>query len=97
VFVRDSGHDEIFFNTGWTAAMLTRIVTDWVGDRGWLSHLDMRMSGMNSPGDTVVVRARVRDRRDEPKGELVDFDVWIENDHHGVTTTGHATVRMFRS
>jgi acyl dehydratase len=90
-----SGHDQIFFNTGWTAGTLSRLLTDWMGRLGWLCHLDFRMTGMNVRGDTVRARGRVRGKRiDEAGDHLVELDVWLDNDRRGVTTSGAAVVRL---
>jgi acyl dehydratase len=94
-YARQSGHGDTFFNTGWTAAMLSRLVTDWMGPFGWLSHLEIRMGRMNVPGDTVQARGRVTEKWIDPGGDhLVVLDVWLDNDRRGVTTTGTAIVRL---
>jgi acyl dehydratase len=94
-YARDSGHDQVFFNTGWTAAMLSRLCTDWSGPSGWLRHLDIRMNRMNSLGDTVSAHGRVVEKRAESDGRrLIVLDVWLENPRQGVTTTGMAVVEF---
>jgi acyl dehydratase len=98
-FARDSGHDTTFFNTGWTAATLSRLVTDWAGPAGWLSRLEVRMGRMNCPGDTIVARGRIAGVAppDSDGTRVVTLDVWIENDRQGTTTTGNAVVRLAAS
>jgi acyl dehydratase len=93
-FARDSGHSEPFYNTAWTAAMLGRVVTDWIGPRGWLRSLEFRMRKMNVRGVTVIGRGSVTGKRIEGDEHLVDLDVWLENDREGVTTVATAVVRL---
>jgi acyl dehydratase len=92
-YARASGHQSVFFNTGWTAAMLARVVTDWVGPQGWLRRLEFQMRRMNTLGDTVTAKAKVRRTSVDDDGcPVTDLDVWLESKRHGVTTTGTAVV-----
>jgi acyl dehydratase len=94
-YARDSGHESVFFNTGWTSAMLARVVTDWMGPYGWLQRLEFQMRQMNIPGDTVTARAEPTAKRLDDLGRrLVELKVWLENDRVGVTTIGTAVVRL---
>ena len=93
-FARSSGHSGIFYNTGWTTAMLSRALTDWGGPLGFVRKLDFQMRRMNMNGDTARVRGVVKGKRVEGGEHLVDLEIWIENDREGVTTPGSAVVRL---
>lgn len=95
VFASESGHATPFFNTGWTAAMLGRVLSDWAGPYGWLCRLDFSMRRMNALGDTVFGRATVTGKQIAEDGRhLVELDVWLENKREGRTTPARATVRL---
>jgi acyl dehydratase len=91
-YAKNSGHEKTFFNTGWTQGLLTRLVTDWMGELGWLKKLAFQMRKMNSPGDLIKVRGRVRSVDDGSARVTAELDIWIENTRQGVTATGSATV-----
>lgn len=93
-FAQESGHPGIFYNTGWTAAMLSRGLTDWAGPTGFVRKLDFQMRRMNRNGDTATVKGVVTGKRIEGEEHLVDIEIWIENDREGVTTPGTAVVRL---
>jgi acyl dehydratase len=94
-FARAGGHEGIFYNTGFTRASLGRLVTDWAGDEGWLRKLRFAMRRMNRNGDTISVKGRVTDKREVPGADNeVDIELWIENDHEGVTTPASAVVTL---
>jgi acyl dehydratase len=57
--------------------LLSRAVTDWLGDPGRLRRLTVRFSNMVQPGDTVRCRGRVKNI-DEAAGRAV-LEVWMEN------------------
>ncbi len=64
-FARDSGMQDIFYNTGWTTGMLGRVLTDWAGRSGWVEKLSFQMRGMNTGGASVRAHARVSGKRME--------------------------------
>ncbi len=91
----DSGHKGIFYNTGWTAGMLSRAVTDWMGLEGWVKKFSFQMRDMNMNGDTVSAKGKVVDKFVTDDGEhLVKLDVWLENNRVGKTTPAEYTVRL---
>ena len=91
-FARKAGHEDVFMNTGFLQAALVRVITDWMGDDGFLKRLRFEMRRQQRPGDTMVCRGRVTAVRDEGGEGLVDLEVWAENEREGVTTPGTATV-----
>lgn len=93
-FAVDSGVDEVFYNTGWTAGLLGRLLTDWMGRDGWVESMGFQMRAMNTNGDVVRSRGRVTGLRIEQGRHLVDLEIALENDRVGVTTPGTATVRL---
>jgi acyl dehydratase len=93
-FAVDSGHEGVLYNTGWTAATLARVLTDWVGANGWLAELGIQMRGTNGPGQSIQAMAKVVRKYEEAGDRLLDLEVWIDNDTNGVTTTGTAIVRL---
>jgi acyl dehydratase len=95
-FARKAGHPDVFVNTGFLQAALARVITDWMGDEGFLKRLRFEMRRMQRPGDTMVCKGRVTGKREENGQTLVDLDVWAENEREGVTTPGTATVILPR-
>jgi acyl dehydratase len=94
-FARESGHTGVFYNTGWTTAMLARAITDWMGPQGWLAELDFTMRQMNMQGDNVRVRGEVTGKRVDAAGRhVIEMKVWLENDRVGVATPGTALVLL---
>lgn len=91
-FAQSGGHRDIFYNTGFTRANLGRLLTDYVGDDGWVKKLRFEMRRMNMPDDMMHVRGKVAGKRDN--GNEVDIELWIENDREGLTTPASATVTL---
>ena len=91
-FARKGGHADVFMNTGFLQAALVRVVTDWMGDDGFLKKLRFEMRRQQRPGDTVVCKGKVVSRYERADDGCVDLEVWLENEREGVTTPGTATV-----
>jgi len=65
-FARAGGHKDIFFNTGFTRAALSHLLTDFTGDDGWVRRLSYEMRRMNRPGDTLKLRGKVTKKVHRP-------------------------------
>ncbi|MDQ6748795.1 MAG: MaoC family dehydratase N-terminal domain-containing protein [Candidatus Dormibacteraeota bacterium] len=57
--------------------LLSRAITDWLGDPGRLRRLTVRFSSMVEPGDTVRCRGRVTSIDDSARTAVLE--VWMEN------------------
>ena len=76
---------------GMRETWLCHLLTDWIGDDGWLWKLRCEHRKFNYLGDTTWVRGEVVDKR-EP-GE-VHLAVRCENQRGEVTTPGTAVVLL---
>ncbi len=95
-FAAKSGHPDIFMSTGFLQAALVRLITDWMGDEGFLRKLRFEMRRQQRPGDTMACRGKVTDRYERDGQGWVELDVWAENEREGVTTPGQAVVILPR-
>jgi acyl dehydratase len=95
-FARKSGHEDVFMNTGFLQAALVRVITDWMGDAGFLRRLKFEMRRQHRPGDVMVCRGRVVAREERDGQPCVDLEVWAESEREGVATPGEATVILPR-
>lgn len=91
-FAHKAGHPDIFMNTGFLQAALVRVITDWVGDEGWLRKLSFEMRRQQRPGDTMVCKGKVTAKYVKDGQHWLECDVWAENAREGVTTPGKAWV-----
>ncbi len=94
-FAREAGHSDIFYNTGFTQAALTRLLTDWVGVEGWVKSMSFQMRKMNMPDDHVRVKGVVTGTSEDDGGMgAVSIDLWLENDRVGITTPAEAVILL---
>jgi acyl dehydratase len=95
-FARKGGHADVFVNTGFLQAALVRVITDWMGDDGFLKKLRFEMRRQQRPGDTMVCKGKVVATYERDGVACVDLELWAENEREGVTTPGTATVILPR-
>jgi len=87
-FARQAGHKDIFVNTAFIRGCLCRVVTDWMGDDGFVKSLGFQMRRPNFAGETISAHGRVKKKG--PDGR-VDLELRLENAGE-VTVPGTATV-----
>jgi acyl dehydratase len=99
-FHDDKGHAGIFdggaavafyFQIEW---LLGRMLTDWMGDDGFLKRLDDRFPIMPILGDVLCQKGRVTKKYIEGDEHLVDLEVHCENLDGLLMVPGSATVRL---
>ncbi len=82
---------------------LVQLLTDWMGDRGFLKKFSCQYRAMDYPrgmrtmtepqeGETWWCKGKVTKKYIEGKEHLVDCDIKLENGKGEVTTPGKATV-----
>lgn len=85
-FAHDCGVDRI----SWAASLLT----NWMGDDGFLKKLQVRLLLPNIYGDVTWCRGKVTRKLREGNQALVECQVWCENERRQVTAEGHALVSL---
>lgn len=80
------------------AALLARMITDWLGSEGRLRRFAVRHTAPVFLGDTVRCGGRVRGTSGtEDKRMLVELDIWAINQNAQVVSEGTAVTEVFAS
>lgn len=95
-FAQKAGHEDVFMNTGFVQAALVRLISDWMGDAGFLKRLQFEMRRQHRPGDSMTCKGRVAGKELREDLACVDLEIWAENEREGVTTPAQATVVLPR-
>ena len=74
------------------ACWLTQLVTNWMGDEGWLWKFSCQARGFNFHGDVHRCTGTVTDTRREGPHRVVDLELAATDQRGRVTTPGAATV-----
>jgi len=74
--------------------LMMRLLTNWMGDDGFVRKYNWRHMSRNPVGDTIIGRGRVTGKRIEHDEHLVDLTVWLENLRGNITEVASATVSL---
>jgi acyl dehydratase len=77
------------------SAWLATLVTNWMGDAGFLKRIRTELRRFNTMGDTQWCKGRIKRKYVQDGYPLVDIEVWAENQRGELTVTnGLATVML---
>ncbi len=82
---------------------LIQLMTDWIGDNGWLRKFSCRYRAMDYPrametvadpqsGETWTCTGKVTKKYAAEGQRRLDCEIWVENGKGEITTSGKATV-----
>ena len=74
------------------ANWLAHLVSNWIGDDGWLWKLSLQTRSFNFMGDTTICGGKVRDKRIEDGHHVVELELHSTNQHGVNTAPGSALV-----
>jgi len=77
-------------------AVLTRLVTDWMGPQGRLQTMDVDFRRPVQQGDTLRVLGLITDTHEDDGRPIVKLDVYLENDRGERPLQGVAIVELPR-
>jgi acyl dehydratase len=93
-YCRERGLPGPIIHGPYKAALLARMITDWIGPEGKLKEFSCRFRQMDIAGDALVCRGRVVSKYMRDGERLVQCEVWVENGKHETTTRGAALVAL---
>jgi len=92
-FAKAAGMGGVFAHGMLSMGFVGQVVTDWAG-AGQVRKLGVRFAGLVRLKDTVTCRGRVLARSSKDDVNLVDLEVWAENQKGDKVVTGKATVAL---
>jgi acyl dehydratase len=73
---------------------LTNLITNWMGDDGWLWKLSCQHRKFVYTGDTYWMKGKVTAKKQEEGRNEIHADVWVENQWGDVVTPGNAVILL---
>ncbi len=70
------------------------LLTNWMGDDGFLKKMYLELRRFNVVGDTTWCRGKVTGKVEDRGEKLVELDIWGENQRQEITAKGTATIRL---
>lgn len=92
-FARAAGMSGVFAHGMLSMGFVAQALTDWAG-AGTIRKLGVRFTGLVRLKDVVTCRGRVLDKSSKDDLNLVDLEVWAENQRGEKVVTGRATLAL---
>lgn len=73
------GLPDVVVSGSWRQHLLIQLVTDWVGEMGWLWKISFQFRGMNVPGDTLTAWGRITGKQEQGAYGLVTLEIGLKN------------------
>ncbi|MBI2853616.1 MAG: acyl dehydratase [Chloroflexi bacterium] len=73
---------------------LCQMLTDWIGDQGNVVKISCQHRGMDVPDHQLKIGGRVTGVFQKDGQNLVECEIWVENDKGQKTVPGAATVSL---
>lgn len=102
-FAASQGVDSPIIHGALKRAWLGHLMTDWIGDEGFIKKLSCQYRGMDHPrkmasmfgvaeGETWWCKGKVTNKYVEDDQHIVECEIWVENGQGEKTVPGSATV-----
>jgi acyl dehydratase len=76
------------------SAWMCSLLTNWIGDAGFVKRVRTEMRRFNTIGDTTWCKGKVSRKYVQDGHPLADLEIWGENQRGEITTPGLATVAL---
>jgi acyl dehydratase len=87
---------DVMVNGTWKQNVMIQLLTDWVGESGWLWKIGFQFRGMNTPGDLLTAWGRVTATTARGPFGVISLDIGLRNQKGAEGTPGSATVVLPR-
>ncbi|MPZ12875.1 MAG: hypothetical protein GEU73_00345 [Chloroflexi bacterium] len=94
-YVREHSGLRTFIASGaYRQALLLRVVTDWIGTRGWLRKVNVRQTSPTYEGDLMRFSGRIVEKSESPADPWLVCELQGENQDGQQIMTGRCTVTL---
>ena len=92
-FAKAAGMGGVFGHGMLTMGFVAQAVTDWVG-AGRVRRIGVRFTGLVRLKDVITCRGRILGKSSKDDVNLIDLEIWAENQKGEKVVTGKATVAV---
>ena len=93
-FAKNNGLPDIILHGALKNAFLGQLMTDYVGFDGTLKKLSCQYRAMDIPGTPVFAKGTVVKKYVEENENIIECEIWLENEEGQKTTPGYAIVSL---
>jgi 3-hydroxybutyryl-CoA dehydratase len=91
---RHNGLRTFIASGAYRQALLIRMLTDWIGPRGWLKKINVRHTYSTFEGDMMRFSARIAEKSSDPSDPWVACELEGTNQENKQILTGRSILRL---
>jgi acyl dehydratase len=76
------------------SSFLGQLLSDWVGEEGWVKKISVQHRGMDFPGEQLTCKGTVTKKYIQDGEHIVELEIWTENPRGEKTAPATATVLL---
>ena len=94
-FARRDGLPDVLVHRALMENYLAQMLSDWLGEAGRITKVEMSVRSSAVPGDTLTCRGKVLGKCLEGTKKLVECEIWVENHKGDIGAPGKGEVMFF--
>ena len=91
---RHNGLPTFIASGAYRQALLIRMLTDWIGPRGWLRKINLRHTYPTFEGDSMRFFARITEQSSDPSDPWISCELEGKNQEERQILTGRCTLML---
>ena len=91
-FAQAAGLPGVIVHGRLKSSFLGQLMSDWVGEEGWVKKISVQHRGMDFPGEQLTCKGTVTKKYIQDGEHIVELEIWTENPRGEKTAPATATV-----
>ena len=93
-FAQAAGLPGVIVHGRLKSSFLGQLMSDWVGEEGWVKKISVQHRGMDFPGEQMTCKGTVTKKHIQDGEHIVELEIWTENPRGEKTAPATATVAL---
>jgi len=93
-FAQAAGLSGVIVHGRLKSSFLGQLMSDWVGEEGWVKKISVQHRGMDFPGEQLTCKGTVTKKYIQDGEHIVELEIWTENPRGEKTAPATATVAL---
>lgn len=93
-YAAEEGYPDVLVQSHLHGAFLTQLCTDWMGLKGELKSLEVSIKRFATPGDTLICKGTIIEKKEDNGEYLVTVDIEEVNQNGDLCAPGKAVIKL---
>jgi len=93
-YAKGDGLPDVAVHRALIGNYLAQLLGNWVGENGTIRKLEWNVRASAFPGDLLVCRGKVKEKRDEDGLRIVGCEIWVEKEDGQIVAPGYGEISV---